>query len=57
MIFISETGKCVEISPWYDEDEMWATKGFYDKLDKLAGRIKDLEADVEYYMHEAARTW
>lgn len=57
MIFISETGKCVEISPWYDEDEMWATKGFYDKLDKLAGRIKDLEADVEYYMGEIVRNW
>lgn len=57
MIFISESGACIEISPWYDEDELWATKGFYDKLDELYGRIRDLESDIAFYQSEIARSW
>lgn len=57
MIFINDKGDLVEIAPWYDDKDDWATAGIRKRLDEQEKRIEELHADIEYYKSELWRSW
>lgn len=57
MIFINDKGDHVEIMPWYDQNDDWATAAIRKRLDEQEKRIEELHGDIEYYKGEIARTW